>query len=89
MGLQKHEQLAVRAMLAVAEEYEIEATQARAKNTKHPHCVVFRKGENTVSVSIPSSPKDKTWCVRKAAMIGRSVCRDLVNGLRPMTHQHI
>ncbi len=87
--LQKHEQQAVAAVIAVAGEHGLTAHRGEARNTKHPVNVVIQHGDVRVTLGIPSSPRDRTWCVRVAGKKAKSICRDLLNGLKPPPHQHI
>ncbi|PZR75162.1 MAG: hypothetical protein DI537_45290 [Stutzerimonas stutzeri] len=89
MGLQKHEKQAVAAMIEAATEYGVDARPGEIRNNKHPTSVVFEYQGNRVTISVPSSPRDKTWCVRVAGKKAKAVCRDLASGLKPVPFQHV
>lgn len=89
MKLQKHESESVAAMIEVAQDHGLAAEQGRARNTRHPINVCITHGAQHVTISIPSSPKDRTWCVRLARKIATKVCRNLLSGAEQPPHMHI
>lgn len=87
--MQKHEKDAVAGIIEVAIQFGITAQVGKPRNNRHPTVVILQTGDNRVTLSLPSSPRDRTWTVMVAQKKAKSLCEAMSQGIRPPPHQHI